>query len=75
MALTVRETKAGKRPGSGYPTTIPTKGSHPLNFNASSVYHRATLKPGPRQTGQLIGTRGGDGTGDRAIALRPRVIG
>lgn len=74
MALTVKETKAGSVPGGGYPTTIPTKSSHPLNLKDTTIYHRNVLKPGQRQQGQLVGKRGGDGSADRAIALKPRQI-
>jgi hypothetical protein len=70
MALTVRETKAGRRPGGGYPTTFPTRGSHPLKMNSSTVFNRAVLKPGQRQQGQLVGRRGGDGSADRGLAMK-----
>lgn len=72
MALTVVETKAGGRPGSGYPTTYPTKASHPLDNQRGRVYGRAVLKPGKRVTGQLVGARGYEP--DRKMALTPRTI-
>jgi hypothetical protein len=72
MALTVRETKAGSRPGGGYPTTFPTKSSHPLDNQRGRVFSRATLKPGTRQTGQLVGKRGH--TLDPKMELTPRSI-
>jgi hypothetical protein len=72
MALTVKETKAGSRPGSGYSTTYPTKGSHPLDNQRGRVFSRAVLKPGKRVTGQLVGKQGYEP--DRKLALTPRTI-
>jgi hypothetical protein len=71
MALTVRETKAGARPGSGYTTSYPTKGSHPLTFGNSTISKRKTLIPGIRTTGQLAGKRG---TQDPSLHLKQRTI-
>jgi len=72
MALTVRETKAGSRPGSGYSTTYPTKASHPLDNQRGRVFTRATLKPGKRVAGQLVGKQGY--VPDRRMALTKRTI-
>jgi len=72
MALTVKETKAGGRPGSGYPTTFPTRGSHPSDNQTGRVFNRAVLKPGKRVTGQLVGKQGYEP--DRRLALTPRTI-
>jgi hypothetical protein len=72
MALTVRETKAGSRPGGGYPTTFPTKSSHPLDNQRGRIFNRAVLKPGTRQTGQLVGKRGH--SHDPLMALTKRTI-
>jgi len=66
MALTIREQKAGSRPGKGYPTSHPTRPARPLNAASQFVGVRGAT-PTEGRTGRMA-------TAGRRISRRPDKI-
>lgn len=63
MALTFRETKAGRRPGGGYPNSFPTRAARPLNTASQFVAPRGP-SPTEGRTGRMA-TAGKRSAGSR----------